>query len=123
MAFSHPEPETASVHAPVDASKYLIEVAPEVMTHLTAEVWLAFKSVPRRGLEIGGLLTGRVRRNERETTILIDGYKTVESEHRLGPSYLLSEGDLVRFEGALAAHPENTIGLFRSHTRSGDVAP
>jgi hypothetical protein len=84
---------------------------------------LAFKSVPRRGLEIGGILLGTLHRNEQETIIRVEAHKTVDSEHRLGPSFLLSEADLSHFGEALANYGGSAIGVFRSHTRSGDVVP
>ena len=123
MVFPQPEPLTPSLVPSENASKYLIEIAPDIAARLTAEVWLAFKSVPRRGLEIGGILLGKVHPNEHEITATIEGYKTVESEHRSGPSYLLSEADLGRLQEAIAGQTAETIGVFRSHTRPGDVEP
>ena len=91
--------------APPALPRFAIETTPEALARLTAEVWMAFKRVPRRGLEIGGVLLGAARRSEQVTTFRMEGYETVESEHRSGPSYLLSETDRVRFHsGSWEAH-------------------
>jgi hypothetical protein len=78
----------------------------------------AFKSVPRRGLEIGGILLGRTEKvHDGFTTVYIQGFETVESEHRSGPSYVLSESDLEHLDRTLRKHPD-AVGVYRTHTRS-----
>jgi TonB family protein len=86
----------------------------------------AFKSVPKRGLEIGGLLLGRVEsdagRPERPV-VVIEDFEPVDSEHQHGPSWLLSPSDRLALQASLerwrsspagGLHP---VGFFRSHTR------
>src|SRR5438132_14273250 len=51
-----------------------------------------FEALPTRGLEVGGLLLGRSTPEDRPTTIIED-FEPIESEHRRGPSYTLSEKD------------------------------
>jgi hypothetical protein len=99
-------------------STFAVEIAPETTARLTAEVWVAFKSIPRRGLEIGGILLGSVHQEGGTTTFRIEAYEAVESEHRFGPSYVMSEPDQVRLGETLARHPGESIGAYRSHTRS-----
>jgi hypothetical protein len=123
---AHPQPVLKSTSIPASAAvpaKFFVEITPEVVARLTAEAWMAFKSVPRRGLEIGGILLGTVDRNEETTTFHVEGYITVDSEHRSGPSYLMSEADLARLQGALCEHADDCIGAYRSHTRSHELAP
>ena len=123
---AHPQPVLKSTSIPAPAAvpaKFFVEITPEVAARLTVEVWTAFKSVPRRGLEIGGILLGTVDRNEETTTFHVEGYMTVDSEHRSGPSYLMSEADLARLQRALCEHADNCIGAYRSHTRSHELAP
>jgi TonB family protein len=91
------------------------------MGRLRAEAWVAFKQVPRRGLEIGGILLGRVENGHDATTFWIDGFEAVESEHRSGPSYVLSEADLARLRDAVESHGERSIGIYRSQTRSEEL--
>ncbi len=108
---------------PALAPRFEIDIAPEVVARLTAEVWMAFKSVPRRGLEIGGVLLGTVDRGELTTRFRVLGYETVDCEHRFGPSYVLSDGDFARFRETLGKHPGECLGTYRSHTRSSELRP
>jgi hypothetical protein len=89
-----------------------------VIGRLGIESWMAFKQVPRRGLEIGGILIGRTEIAEGVAHIYIEGFETVESEHRLGPSYLLSETDFSRLREAIGKKGAASLGIFRSQTRS-----
>jgi TonB family protein len=98
--------------------KFAIHLAPGVIGPLGAESKMAFKRVPRRGLEIGGILLGRKETEGEITTFSIEGFQPIESEHRTGPSYLLSESDYVLLQAALAKNSAACIGLYRSHTRS-----
>lgn len=92
------------------------------MPRLGIEAWAAFKQVPRRGLEIGGILLGRTEVVEDRIHLWVDGYRTVESEHRSGPSYLLSESDFERLHEDIESSGSQAIGLFRTHTRSQELA-
>jgi len=102
-----------------DASrKFEIYLRPGVMRRLGTEAWVAFKRIPRRGLEIGGVLLGRADCREDTTTFWIEGFAAVESEHRSGPSYVLSESDLGHLEEEIRKNGSASIGIFRSQTRS-----
>lgn len=106
-----------------DASvRFTLQLNPGLMARLGIESWAAFKQVPRRGLEIGGILLGRTEVTDHCVNLYIDGYRTVDSEHRWGPSYLLSEGDSERLQEEIRRSPEQAVGLFRTHTRSQDLA-
>ena len=121
----------SSVEHPVcewvtDSRKFGLFVRPNVIGRLTIESWMAFKRVPRRGLEVGGLLFGDLKTAEDVTSICIEGFQAVESEHRMGPSFLLSETDLTRLQTAIRKGGNTKedgkrlapLGMFRSHTRS-----
>ena len=101
-----------------DSRKFTIHFAPGVMERLGSESWMAFKRVPHRGLEIGGILLGRRVCEDGSTTFWIDGFEIVESEHKSGPSYVLSESDWSTLQAALIKNGEASIGIFRSNTRS-----
>jgi proteasome lid subunit RPN8/RPN11 len=78
-----------------------------------------FFSVPRGGLEIGGVLLGRFESGR----LTIVDYRPIECEHALGPSFTLSAKDQSRLAEALAAAHNNTsnlkpVGWYHSHTRS-----
>jgi len=88
------------------------------MGRLGTESWVAFKRIPRRGLEIGGVLLGRAERKQDSTTFWIEGFAAVESEHRSGPSYVLSESDLGHLQEEIYRNSSASIGIFRSQTRS-----
>jgi TonB family protein len=85
----------------------------------------AFKSVPKRGLEIGGLLLGRVvadRANPARCIVMIEDFEAVDSVHEYGPSWRLSDLDRLSLQEALerrrtAPDGARVVGYFRSHTR------
>jgi hypothetical protein len=81
-----------------------------------------FKALPRRGLEVGGLLLGR-RIPEKVPITVVEDFEPIESEHRRGPSYLLSGKDTDLLEKRLAVGADKpgmaVVGYWRSHTRPG----
>ena len=102
---------------------FAIQLGPGVIERLGTESWAAFKAVPRRGLEIGGILLGRAVSEDDITTFLIEGSQPVGSEHRSqGPSYVLSESDFAGFQEELKKNGAASIGTYRSHTRSEQLA-
>src|SRR5665213_793042 len=101
--------------------KFAIQVHPDMLARLAMEVRVAFKRVPRRGLEVGGILLGHVDQGSDTTTFWIEGFESIESEHRSGPSYILSEPDLVLLREALTKKGTASIGIFRSQTRSQEL--
>ncbi len=98
-----------------------VHVALEVVQHLSLEALEALKSIPRRGLEIGGLLLGRSETRDEVPILSIDDYLPVESEHRAGPSYRLSPSELEELDQLVRSHPA-AIGLYRTNTRSEDIS-
>jgi len=102
--------------------RFAIHLRPDVIGRLGIEAWMAFKKVPRRGLEIGGVLLGRVDTTNETTIFWVEGFQAVESEHRSGPSYLLSDSDLSRLRQEIERSESESIGFFRSHTRSEQLS-
>jgi hypothetical protein len=98
--------------------KFAIYVHRDVLARLGMEVRVAFKRVPRRGLEVGGILVGRRECRDEITTFWIEGFEAIESEHRSGPSYILSELDFALLREALTRNGAASIGIYRSQTRS-----
>lgn len=77
----------------------------------------AFFSVPRGGLEIGGILLGGFDGQ----TLRIAGHQPLDCEHATGPSFALSERDHAVLSEQLAAKREQgliPVGWYHSHTRS-----
>lgn len=105
--------------APHDALAISINL--KLIDRLSLEVMEAFKSIPRRGLEVGGLLLGRI--DAADGTVIVEDSACLPSEHLYGPSYSLSPNDRDRLAGLAAewsaeANPEfHVVGLFRSDTR------
>jgi len=88
-------------------------LAEEAANALRARTIEAFLSLPKRGTEIGGLLLGRVER-ENPLLVHIDGFEEIPCEHRYGPSYVLSDSDRATLRSALG-RPE-IVGFFRTYT-------
>ena len=101
---------------------FAIHIPPEVIRSLGTESLVAFKSVPRRGLETGGILLGRTEFLGDTTTFWIEGFASIESEHRFGPSYLLSDSDFVHLQAELMRNGTASLGIYRSQTRSEQLA-
>jgi hypothetical protein len=122
-------PELESYFVPnVPDSSPAVQISLSLIHRLGFEVLEAFKSVPKRGLEIGGILLGRVLPAPTDgfrSTILVEEFEPVESEHEQGPSYLLSERDKLLFEQSVSRHRNQPageprpVGFFRSQTRGG----
>jgi proteasome lid subunit RPN8/RPN11 len=92
-----------------------------VLERIRASVTDAFYSMPRGGLETGGVLFGT---RDGDTITILD-HRVLECEHARGPSYALSENDLARLAELLAGagnQPElrgmEALGWYHSHTRS-----
>jgi hypothetical protein len=102
--------------------QFAIHLLPDVLERLGIEAWTALKRVPGRGLEIGGVLLGRVDTSGDSTTFWVHGFQSVESEYRSGPSYLLSEFDLAQLRKEIEKSGPESIGIFRSQTRSEQLS-
>jgi hypothetical protein len=89
------------------------------MEGIAREVLNAYNILPRRGVEVGGVLLGRYEGSQ----VSVEDYEPVTSEHRWGPSYILSEADLRGLEETIASNEAGfaglrPVGFYRSHTRS-----
>jgi hypothetical protein len=104
------------------SGNFAIHIPAEVIGSLGTESLVAYKRVPRRGLETGGILLGRTEFRDDTTTFYIEGFAPIESEHRFGPSYLLSDSDFARFQTELTRNGAASIGIYRSQTRSEQLA-
>jgi TonB family protein len=101
---------------------FAIQISPDVIGSLATESLVAFKRVPRRGLETGGILLGRTELLGDTTTFWIEGFAPIESEHRFGPSYLLSDSDFAHLQTELSTNGTASLGIYRSQTRSEQLA-
>ena len=103
------EPEGKSVR---------IQLSFEVVDRMLSTVLDGFGSVPKRGMEVGGVLLGHRTRNDGRLEVKIDDYLSVTCAHRFGPSFVLSDEDLEGFEATVQQN-SGIVGYFRSHTRDG----
>ena len=74
-----------------------------------------FTALPRRGIEIGGVLLGSAGPAE----VRVEAFEEVACEHRYGPSYALSSSDQASLHELIASWPSAkppVIGFFRSFT-------
>src|SRR5260370_40530496 len=63
----------------------------EAMARLDEEVVEGYRSLPKRGAEVGGILLGRVDRQAK--SIVVEDIEPIPCEHVTGPAYALSEAD------------------------------
>src|SRR5260370_27020981 len=99
-----------------------VSLSLDVVSRLGMAVQEGFKALPRRGLEIGGLLIGTARAAGKLTVVDVDDFEPVESEHATGPSYVLSDADRRLLKERIAAraataNPPPAVGPYRSHPR------
>ncbi len=90
------------------------------MEDIKTQVFGGYKSLPKRGAEIGGVLLGSLDSGHRE--IVIDGFEPMQIEYRSGPSYIPSPDDYARWHDWVLALREacpRIVGLCRSQTRPG----
>ena len=92
----------------------------ELIDRILREVMRGFGAVPKRGVEIGGILLG----SRDGAEIHVRDFVPVPIEYRFGPSYLLSENDIrsfgAKFHQAKESEGLKPIGFVCSKTR-GDL--
>ena len=79
-----------------------------------------FVALPKRGIEVGGLLFGQIRR-ERGTAIYeIVAFEEIACEHSYGPSFVLGERDRRSVAETVARREREgspaVVGVYRSYT-------
>src|ERR1700734_1642406 len=99
-----------------------VEFAPGALSTIKADVIRAFKSIPRRGAESGGVLCGAIVESGLTSLVRIDSVIPVPVEHRFGPAYRLSDIDKPNFRKAIQDWATlGIIGWYRGQTRPGDA--
>jgi hypothetical protein len=96
------------------------------MSRLLKEIMRGFGVLPRRGVEMGGLLLGSVERSPGSGFIVrVEDFEPVPCRHSRGAAWLLSDEEQIVFEDTLSRwhHSEGkrtyAVGFYRSHTREG----
>lgn len=105
----------------MEASAISITYAPEALEKIRFAAVEAFHSVPRGGLEIGGVLYGR----RTPSGIEILAATELDCEHLFGPAFVLSENDEAQLAELLKLPQRDQslkglapVGWFRSASRS-----
>ena len=94
----------------------------DVIDRMSPEILRGLGALKRRGAEVGGLLLGRSEPGFHQK-VTIEDFEPIPTEYLTGPSYNLSENDLVAFEAAIARRQSipqarlSVVGFYRSHTR------
>jgi TonB family protein len=98
----------------------------ETIELLTSTAVAGLGTLPRRGLEVGGVLLGRIHNpNPDQYIVAVEKIEPLEIEHVRGPSYILSAGDREELFTCLRKHEKKSrkgisvVGFYRSHTRMG----
>lgn len=99
----------------------VVRLSYDLVDELNFQAMKGFGAIPRRGAEVGGILTGQV--DERTRTVTVTGFQPIECRHARGPSYILESDELENFARTLARleaaaeDGERAVGFFRSNTR------
>jgi proteasome lid subunit RPN8/RPN11 len=92
-----------------------------VLNEIRLEATDKFMSIPRGGVEVGGVLFGSIQGDQ----VTIHARRPLELEYETGPSFVLSRTDEERLRDLLANSSEDLqlrdlepVGWYHSHTRS-----
>ncbi len=108
----------------IPGERVVVHIRLVLIDRLEAEVKRGFRSLPKRGAEIGGLLIGTID-NGSPAIVLIEDFEPIPCCYQFGPSYEFTEDDAGAFETAWERQQPNlspsayAVGYFRSHTRDG----
>lgn len=99
-----------------------IRLNPDLVDRLEREVIDSFKSLAKRGSEVGGILLGHFGTGP--CTVFVEDFELVPCGYTRGPLYLLSDVEKRRLDAAVRARKNRAeriipVGFFRSNTRTG----
>lgn len=119
MSFLHPEGEYAVCTVP--GTPLNIYYWLSLFHEIDFQVNEGFRRIPHGGIEIGGLLFGRVKEN----SMHVEAFRAIDCEHSRGPSFVLSDRDVNLLREQIAGAPSDpelkdleVLGWFVAHTRS-----
>jgi len=117
----HSAPASYFVWEP-EGQRIEVHLRAEAVDQIGVAVMLGFGALRKRGAEAGGLLLGTVQRGGK-TVVRVEKFVAVHCSHLYGPSYVLSEDDLLGMDRLAASYSADSgsllrvVGFFRSHTR------
>lgn len=100
--------------------KVAVHLRRSIVEWIDEQVKTAFKSIPKRGAETGGLLVGSKVFQGGKPVIIVESAEEIECEHRSGPSFILSDHDQQRLSAQMQRIRGEglvVVGYYRSHTR------
>jgi proteasome lid subunit RPN8/RPN11 len=107
----------------VEGKSPVIQYSKRVMEEIRALAVEGYRSLPRTGVEIGGVLFGYRKGN----LVSVSAQRPLECEHAMGPAFLLSKHDEARLNTLIlearrdpALAGARPVGWYHSHTR-GDL--
>jgi hypothetical protein len=98
-----------------------VDIALDVIDRIASELNKGLGAVPRRGVEVGGILLGSTTSGS-PVVVTIRDYEAVPTQYVYGPSYSLSDGDRHAFQQTVekwrfGPSELRPVGYFRSNTR------
>ena len=106
-----------------------VRLLTDLVDRIASEIMRGFGALPKRAVEVGGLLLGTITPGS-PSVVRIEDFEPVPCHYRRGPSYLFTEDDSAAFEQAFErskpdpSRPIYAVGYFRGHTRDGlSLAP
>lgn len=96
----------------------VIHLRLDVVDRMAAEIMRGFGAVPKRGAEVGGILTGAIQPGP-VSTVQIEDFEPIPCTYTRGPSFLLTESERIVFGEACRRRSAEIVGYYRSHTRDG----
>lgn len=103
--------------------KLRVELDFSVVDKVASEALRGLGALPKRGIEVGGLLLGRADSLRMPGAVRIEDCVPFASEHLYGPNFQLSPKDQESFAGLVDSwyHTRNpslyAVGIYRSNTR------
>jgi Gram-negative bacterial TonB protein C-terminal len=104
-------------------SDITVRLSFDTANRLQAEVLESASSIRDVGNEIGGILLGRVEREEGRTVTVIEDFNRVQCKQHEGPFFSLNEKDVRQSRAMLARRKSrrvsghSVVGYYRSHNR------
>lgn len=96
---------------PTEPALPQLRIRSDVLETIESDVGAGVGALPRRGLEVGGLLTGSYSTDE----IVVEGLEPIESEYPEGPCYRVAE-ELIEYSLQRPRTGSNVVGFYRSRT-------
>ena len=102
----------------VPGQPVVVHMSVDVVDRMGADILRGFSAVPKRGAEVGGILTGSIQPGD-VSTVRIDDFEAIPCTYARGPSYLLTDAERAYFEEVCQRRSAEIVGYYRSHTRDG----